>query len=147
MEEDMRTTYDRIRHTLGFELIGLAICIPLAVLLFDIRAHQAGVLAAAASLIAAGWNYVYNLAFDKIMSSRLGRLEKTWGERVFHALGFEGGLMLLVLPLAAWWLSISLWQALLIDIGFIVLYVVYAFFYNLAYDKVFPVPSYCARTK
>lgn len=143
----MRTAYDRIRHTMGFELIGLAICVPVAVLLFDIQAHQAGGLAVAASLIAAGWNYLYNLAFDRIMASRLGRLEKTWGERVIHALGFEGGLMLLVLPLAAWWLSITLWQALLIDIGFIVLYVVYAFFYNLAYDKVFPVPNYCASAK
>lgn len=136
----MRTSFDRIRHTVGFEVLGLLICIPLAVFIFGMEAHQAGGLAIAASLIAAGWNYIYNLIIDTLMARHLGRLEKTWGERVLHAIGFEGGLMLLILPLAAWWLSISLWQALLIDLGFILLYVVYAFLYNLAYDKAFPVP-------
>lgn len=135
----MRTTADRIRHTIGFEVIGLLLCIPLAVWIFDMKPHAAGGLAIAASLIATGWNFVYNVAVDKMMVCYLGRLEKTWGERVMHALGFEGGLLIIVLPIAAWWLSISLWEALLVDIGFVVFYVVYAFFYNLTYDKIFPV--------
>ena len=137
----MRTTPDRIRHTLGFEALGLLLCIPLAVLIFDIQPHAAGGLALAASLIATGWNFAYNVAVDKAMLRYLGRLEKTWAERVGHALGFEAGLLIMVLPLAAWWLSISLWQALIVDIGFVVFYVVYAFFYNLAYDRIFPVNS------
>lgn len=135
----MRTTKDRIRHTLGFELIGLLICVPLAALVFDMQAHEAGLLAITASLLAAGWNFIYNWFVDTLMVRYLGRLEKSLGERVLHAICFELGLLVLVLPLAAWWLKVSLWQALIVDIGFVLLYVVYAFFYNLAYDRVFPV--------
>ena len=64
---------------------------------------------------------------------------------MWHAIGFEGGLLLVALPLVAWWLSISLWQALLLDLGFVFFYLVYAFVYNLAYDKVFPVPALALR--
>jgi uncharacterized membrane protein len=36
---------------------------------------------------------------------------------VIHALLFEGGLIVMGVPLIAWWLSVSLWQAFLLDIG------------------------------
>lgn len=135
----MRTMKDRIRHTVGFEVIGLILCIPLAVFVFEMEAHQAGGLAIAASLIATVWNFIYNYVVDRLMVHHLGRLNKTVKERVLHAICFELGLLLVLLPLAAWWLSISLWQALIIDIGLVVFYVIYAFFYNLAYDKAFPI--------
>lgn len=70
----------------------------------------------------------------------LGRLKRLW-ERVLHALLFELGFLLIALPLTAWWLGISLWQALWLDIGMALFYVVYAFFYNLAYDRLFPLPA------
>ncbi len=34
--------------------------------------------------------------------------------RMGHALGFEGGFILIGLPLAAWMLDITLWQALMV---------------------------------
>ena len=40
-----------------------------------------------------------------------------------------------MIPLAAWWLNISLWQAFVLDIALVLFYLPYAFFYNLAYDK------------
>ena len=44
----------------------------------------------------------------------------------------------------AYTLSIGLLEALVIDLWFVVFYVFYAFFYNLAYDKLFPLqPSAC----
>lgn len=135
----MRTTKDRIRHTLGFEAIGLILAIPLAAWVFRIEAQQAMAVAIAASLLATFWNFAYNYGVDKLMVRYLGRLQKTLPERVVHAIGFELGLLVMILPFAAWWLSITLWEALIIDIGFVVFYVIYAFFYNLAYDKIFPV--------
>src|SRR5690606_17886525 len=127
------------RHTVGFELIGLILAIPLAVYVFDMDMQQASGFAVAASIIATVWNFIYNYLVDRLMMRFLKRLDKTVGERVLHAICFELGLLLVLLPLAAWWLGISLWQALIIDIGFVVFYVIYAFFYNLAYDKLFPV--------
>lgn len=136
----MRTGADRLRHTLGFELLGLMMSIPLFSLLTGQPVDHLGPLAIGLSLLATGWNYLYNLLVDHWMLRQLGRLEKRLIERVLHALLFELGLLLVVLPLTALWLGISLWQALWLDIGFSLFFVLYAFGYNLAYDRLFPLP-------
>ena len=43
------------------------------------------------------------------------------------------------LPLIVWWTGMSWRAALIADIGLAVAYVAYAFVFNLAYDKVFPI--------
>ena len=136
----MRTGADRLRHTLGFEGLGLMISIPLFSLLTGQPVDHLGPLAIGLSLLATGWNYLYNLLVDHWMLRQLGRLEKRLIERVLHALIFELGLLLVALPLTALWLGISLWQALWLDIGFSLFFVLYAFGYNLAYDRLFPLP-------
>lgn len=141
----MRTGADRLRHALCFELIGVVITSLIASWLLGMTLSHMGAMSIMLATIATLWNYVYNLLVDKLMLRYLGRLDKTWGERVWHAIGFEGGLLLVALPLVAWWLSISLWQALILDLGFVFFYLVYAFVYNLAYDKVFPVPALALR--
>ena len=60
-------------------------------------------------------------------------------ERMLHAVCFELGLLLLTLPVIAHTLAMGLMDALLLDVGFVVFYVIYAFFYNLAYDRWFPI--------
>ena len=137
----MRTGADRLRHTLGFEVLGLMLSIPLFSLLSGQPADHLGPLALFLSLLATGWNYLYNLLVDHWMVRQLGRLEKRLFERVLHALLFELGLMLVALPLTAWWLGVSFWQALWLDIGFTLFFVFYAFFYNLAYDRWFPLSA------
>ena len=136
----MRTGADRLRHTLGFEGLGLMISIPLFSLLTGQPVDHLGPLAIGLSLLATGWNYLYNLLVDHWMLRQLGRLEKRLIERVLHALLFELCLLLVALPLTALWLGISLWQALWLDIGFSLFFVLYAFGYNLAYDHLFPPP-------
>lgn len=134
----MRTGADRLRHTLGFEVLGLMLSVPLFSLLSGQPVDHLGPLAILLSLLATGWNYLYNLMVDHWMVRKLGRLDKRLLERVLHALLFELGLLLVALPLTALWLGISLWQALWLDIGFTLFFVFYAFFYNLAYDRLFP---------
>ena len=136
----MRTGADRLRHTLGFEVLGLMISVPLFSLLTGQPVDHLGPLAIGLSLLATGWNYLYNLLVDHWMLRQLGRLEKRLIERVLHAMIFELGLLLVALPLTALWLGISLWQALWLDIGFSLFFVLYAFGYNLAYDRLFPLP-------
>lgn len=136
----MRTTKDRIRHALGFEVIGLIIFAPLASLVFGFELHLMSVLAVAGSIIATLWNYVYNLLFDHAMLKLRGDVRKTITIRVFHALLFEGGLLLLFMPMIAWYLGVTLWEAFIMDIAMAAFYLVYAFIYNIAYDRVFPIP-------
>ena len=137
----MRTVKDRIRHTLGFEIIGLIIFVPLASWLFGFDIQSIGLIAVAASIIATLWNYFYNLLFDHSMLKLRGNVHKTVPLRMLHAFLFEGGLLLLFLPIIAWYLGISLWQAFLMDITMATFYLVHAFVYNWIYDNVFPIPA------
>jgi uncharacterized membrane protein len=79
------------------------------------------------------WNMLFNALFDRLQL-RLG-FSRTLAVRAGHAVVFEIGLVLAVVPLAAWWLGISLWQAFLLDIGIVLFFLPYTFVYNLTYDN------------
>jgi uncharacterized membrane protein len=138
----MRTIRDRIRHALLFELVGLALIIPLGSLVFALPAATMGVIGLGSAMAATGWNYVFNLGFDHAMQRRLGHTRKSLGLRVAHALLFEAGLLVILMPPIAWYLGIGLVQALVMDGAIAGFYVAYAFLFNLAYDRVFPLPSW-----
>ncbi len=137
----MRTTSDRIRHALSFEIIGLLLVIPLGSMGFGMDAQHIGVIAILAATTATLWNYIYNLLFDHVMRRWTGSVHKTVFTRVIHALLFELGLLLVTLPMIAVYLGIGLWQALVMDLAFVVFYLVYAFGFNWAYDRLFPLPE------
>ena len=136
----MRTARDRIRHAISFEIIGIIIVVPLGALGFGMDAHDVGVVAILAATIATLWNYIYNLYFDRAMKRLRGSVHKTLSIRVLHAVLFECGLLIATLPMLAIYLGIGLWQALVLDVAFVVFYLIYAFVFNWAYDHIFPLP-------
>ncbi|MDN6298130.1 MAG: PACE efflux transporter [Halomonas sp.] len=135
----MRTVKDRIRHAISFEILGILLVIPLGAWLFDKPMHDIGVVAVVSATIATCWNYLYNLGFDHAMQRLRGDVRKTIPMRVFHALLFETGLLIVLLPFIAWYLGVSMIHAFQMDISFALFYVVYAFVFNWAYDVIFPV--------
>ncbi|QIE55916.1 PACE efflux transporter [Pikeienuella piscinae] len=134
----MRTTSDRIRHAVSFEIIGLLLVIPLGAMGFGMPAADIGVVSIAAATAATLWNYIYNIIFDQAMKRWRGTVHKTAPARVLHAVLFEGGLLLATLPFIALYLGIGLWRAFLMDLAFVVFYLIYTFVFNWAYDRVFP---------
>ncbi|GJD29869.1 hypothetical protein PMNALOAF_1110 [Methylobacterium adhaesivum] len=138
----MRTTRDRIRHALLFEVLGLALIVPLGTVLFGLHASEMGVIGLGSALAATAWNYVYNLGFDRAMQRRLGHTRKSVPLRMAHAVLFEAGLLTILLPPIAWYLGISLGEAFVMDLAIAAFYVAYAFVFNLAYDRAFPLPAW-----
>lgn len=135
----MRSAKDRIRHALTFEILGLLLVTPLGAYVFQMPVHHIGVAALAGATIATVWNYVYNLAYDRMLLRLLGHVRKSLRQRILHAVLFELGLLLVLMPFFAWYLEISLLEAFIMDAGFAGFYLVYAFLFNWAYDIVFPV--------
>lgn len=133
----MRTTSDRIRQAVAFEIIGLALVAALGAPLFGLHPGDLGFIAVLASIIATGWNYVYNLGFDHTLA-RMG-WRKSPGIRVVHAVMFESGLLVATLPLIVWWLDVTLVEAVVMDVALAGFYVVYAFAFAWIYDRAFPV--------
>lgn len=123
-----------------FELIAIAATSVGLARLSDHSVAHASVAAVASSVIAVVWNLAYNTAFER-WEARQPVKGRSWRRRAAHALGFEGGLVLLLVPLFAWWLQISLWRAFVLDLGLIAFFLVYTFAFNLAFDKVFGLPA------
>lgn len=130
----------KIVYVTLYELIAIAFSSVALALLAGSSMGHASVAAVAASAIAVVWNLVFNTLFEK-WESRQARRGRSLGRRVAHAIGFEGGLVFTLVPLFAWWLGISLWQAFVLDLGLIVFFLVYTFVFNLAFDKVFGLPA------
>lgn len=137
----MRAFRDRVRHALMFEAVALAIFIPGSALLFERPLAHMGVIGIVSASVATLWNFVFNVGFDRAMLRLRGSVHKTLAIRVAHTFLFEAGLVALLVPMIAWYLGIGLWAALLMDVAIVTFYLVYGFLFNIAYDRVFPLPA------
>ena len=111
--------------------------------LADHDAGAAGIAAIFASATAVAWNLVYNTLFEA-WEARQAKRGRSLTRRVVHAIGFEGGLVLAIVPMFAWALQTSLVDAFLLDIGLVVFFVLYSFAFNWAFDVVFGLPKAAA---
>lgn len=125
---------ERFLHSLAFEVIAIAICAPLGTWLLGYSLAHIGLLTLMISLLAMTWNMLFNSLFDRAQR-RIG-FKRTLMARGVHALMFEVGLLLAVVPLAAWWLGIGLWEAFVLDIGIALFFLPYTFVFNWSYDHV-----------
>jgi uncharacterized membrane protein len=122
-----------------YEFLAILLSAILLELMSDAGAIASLGLAVAASAVAMVWNLVFNSLFERWEASR--RLQgRSLGIRLFHAIGFEGGLLLFLVPLVAFWYSVSLWQALLMDLGLLAFFLVYTFVFTWVFDRVFGLP-------
>ncbi|OBU18524.1 transporter [Photobacterium aquimaris] len=134
----MRTTFDRIRHAIGFEVIGLLLMVGI-LSQFGFELGHVGAVGVFFSIVATLWNYVYNQWFDNLMQQKYSTTQKTVRIRLLHSLGFEAGLVIFTIPVLAWVLNVSLWHAFVLDIGMVVFCLFYAYGYNLIYDRIYPI--------
>ncbi|SOB76510.1 Uncharacterized membrane protein [Marinobacter sp. LV10R510-11A] len=134
----MRTTGDRIRQAVSFEVIGLLISVPLAAFVFGYSLEKIGVLGLIGATLATTWNYIFNLGFDHTLKRLTGSTRKSLKVRFLHASSFELGLLVAFLPVISWWMDIGLLDALLVDVSFALFYLVYAFIFTWSYDTIFP---------
>ncbi|MYM73273.1 PACE efflux transporter [Duganella sp. FT134W] len=123
-----------------FELIAIGLTSSLLMFGAGHDASHAGMAAVASSSVAFVWNFVFNSAFEA-WEARQHTRGRNWKRRVVHAIGFEGGLVVMLVPLFAWWLRISLWYALVLDIGLLLLFMVYTYIFSLTFDRIFGLPA------
>lgn len=125
---------ERFFQALLFELIAIALCAGLGAWLLGYSLVHMGALTVMISTIAMAWNMAFSAGFDR-MQARL-QFRRGVMARCLHALGFEFGLLLAIVPLAAWWLGIGLWEAFWLDIGVALFFMPYTFAYTWLYDTV-----------
>lgn len=123
-----------------FELIAVGLTSSALMLLGGHDASHAGIAAVGSSLTAVVWNLIYNSLFEA-WEARQATRGRSVKRRVAHAVGFEGGLVLVLVPLFAWWLNMSLWDAFVLDLGLVIFFMVYTFIFSWTFDRVFGLPA------
>ncbi|MBY5946758.1 PACE efflux transporter [Photobacterium rosenbergii] len=125
---------ERVFHAVLFEVLAVSLSI---VLLMTFTDHEVRALSGTMIIIATiamAWNFVFNWIFDKFFPG--DKTQRTIAMRVFHVILFELGLLVLTIPVMAVILGVSLYQALVMDIGVTVFITLYAFVFNFTYDHI-----------
>ena len=130
-----RVVYVSLYEVLAIALAGLGL-----MLMSGESLLASGALATATSAVAVVWNLVFNSLFER-WEARQPVKGRNIQRRVAHAVAFEAGLVLMLVPLIAWWLGIGLWEALVMDLALVVFFLVYTFAFNWAFDAVFGLPA------
>lgn len=130
----------KIFQAAAYELVAVFFIAPAFTLFYDSGLAHSTALSLLISTIAVSWNMLYNHVFERIERTLANR-ERTFGRRVIHSVGFEGGLTLLLVPLVSYWLDISLLQGLMTNLGLFVFFFFYAFAFQWGFDKLFDVPD------
>lgn len=129
----------RVVYVALYEAVAIVLAALGFMLASDADAASATGLSVLSSAVAVLWNLAFNHGFERWEARQRVR-GRSLGRRVAHAVGFEGGLAAILVPVMAWWLDISLWQALVMDLGLLLFFLAYTFVFNWIFDRVFGLP-------
>ena len=124
----------RIVHALSYEIILLVIIALALSFIFELPLEVTGVLGIFMAVTSVIWNMVFNHYFEKFEAKQ--QLKRTVRVRILHAIGFEGGLMLATIPMVAYAMNMSLWQAIVLDFSLTLCILVYTFIFQWCYDLI-----------
>jgi len=130
----------RIVQAALYESIAIAVVTPTLALAFAHPPGSAFVLSAVMSTIALAWNYIFNSLFER-WESRQTVKGRSPMRRFAHGMGFEGGLAIILMPVMAYWLDISLWAAFVADLGLLAFFFFYTVGFTWAFDRIFGLPQ------
>jgi uncharacterized membrane protein len=130
----------KLLYVTVFEAIAIAICTVGFSLQSGKSLAHAGALSIANSVIAVSWNLLFTHLFEA-WEARQATGGRSIRRRIAHATFFEAGLLLVLVPLTAAWLDISLTAAFILNIGFAGFFLVYTFAFNWSFDRLFGLPA------
>ena len=140
MKLHQRPTLRRILYATSFEAGGILLSSALLLLMAETTAGSSLAFAFLASTVAMLWNLAFNAMFEA-WEARQPIRGRSLRRRAAHALLFEAGLVLALLPLTAWWFSVDLLTALAYEAVLIVAFLIYTYLFTWAFDRLFGLPA------
>lgn len=129
----------RLGYTAAYECIAI-LCSTGLLVLFGNDIARSLPLSMISSVIAVVWNLVWNTLFE-FLEKRFSLKGRPVGVRVAHAIGFEGGIAVMSIPVIAWMLNYTLLEAFLAEAGLLVFFLLYTYVFNFVFDKIFGLPE------
>lgn len=139
----MSPTTRRVLQAVLYEVIAIAVVGPALAFAFDEPQASTFGLAVVLSTIALAWNYAFNWMFER-WEARQSVRGRSLARRLAHGAGFEGGLVVILVPVMSLWLDISPAAAFLANLGLLVFFFFYAIVFTWAFDRVFGLPASAA---
>lgn len=135
----MRPALRKVIYAVSFETLGVAVASAGLLAMSDASVGQSVSLSVVTATVALCWSYIYNSLFEAWEARQTVR-GRSFARRSAHALIFEGGLVLILVPVMAWWLKVGLLEALIYEAGLIVLFIAYTYVFTWGFDRVFGLP-------
>ena len=136
----MTPTRRKIVYAVSFETLGTLFASAYLWLVSDAGPSSSLALSVLTATIALSWSFVFNTLFEAWEARQQVR-GRSLARRTAHALLFEGGLVLICIPVMAWWLQVGYLEALVYEAGLIVLFIVYTYLFTWGFDRVFGLPA------
>jgi len=140
----MTPTTRRVVQAILYEVFAIAFVGPVLSVAFDKPPASTIGLAVVLSSIALVWNYVFNTIFER-WESRQSVQGRSFARRLAHGIGFEGGLVIILVPVMEYWLDISPASAFMANLGLLALFFFYAILFTWVFDRVFGLPQSAAK--
>ena len=136
----------RVLQAVLYEIFAIAFVGPVLSVAFNKATTSTLGLAFVLSSVALAWNYVFNTLFER-WESRQSKGGRSFSRRLAHGMGFEGGLVVLLLPVMSVWLNISALEAFIANLGLLAFFFIYAIAFTWAFDRMFGLPESVARNR
>lgn len=136
----MRPALRKIIYAVAFETGGILMATLALRLMSDAGNAKSFSLAVFSAAVALSWSFLLNTMFEA-WETRQTTKGRSALRRTVHAMLFEGGLVLILLPATAWWLSTTLWLAFTYEAVLIGVFLIYAWAFTWAFDKVLGLPN------
>ena len=130
----------KIVYAVSFEALGTLLASVALMLMSEASASSSLVLSLLTATIALSWSFVFNTGFEA-WEARQPVKGRSLKRRTAHALLFEGGLVLICIPVMAWWLQVGYLEALVYEAGLIALFIAYTYAFTWGFDRIFGMPA------
>ncbi|SES89891.1 PACE efflux transporter [Thorsellia anophelis] len=127
-----KTKKERLLHAILFEVIALILCAPALAWIMNkplVTSASLTVMNAGCAML---MNIIFNIIFDHF-EKKIG-FTRNVKIRIMHACLFEISLLMLIVPLGAMLLGISLYASFAMNVGLIFFFLPYTYIYNLIFD-------------
>jgi uncharacterized membrane protein len=130
----------KIVYAVSFETLGTLVASAYLLIVTGAGAGSSLALSILTATIALCWSYIFNTGFEawELRQSVKGRSLR---RRAVHALLFEGGLVLICVPVMAWWLQVGTLEALVYEAGLIAVFIAYTYLFTWGFDRIFGLPA------
>ena len=131
----IETTHNNINFTAPLTAITAAVVgviLNLALFFVNVSVLQSGSLSVISALAATAWNFVFNKFFDALQKKYA--FQRTFLVRAIHAICFETGLIITLIPVAMVMLNLTVTEAFFVEVGLVLFFLPYTMLFNWLYD-------------